>query len=58
MYPFAVGWVWTDDASAPVSGPKLMPLLGVGSWFLAVVLKASMLGYFWTVSTSVQKFRH
>lgn len=56
MYPFAVGWVWTEDPSAPASAPSMMPLLGVGVWFWAVLLRSWTLGVIAVLLAEIQKF--
>lgn len=44
MRRLAVGWVWTNDPTAVVvTTPKLLPLLGVGSWWWPVVPLAGIL---------------
>ena len=52
----AVGWVWTNNPAAVVTTPKLLPLLGVGSWFLAVALKAPFVAFVGLMLAEIQKF--
>lgn len=57
MRPLAVGWVWTNDPTAPVATtPKLLPLLGVGVWFWAVLLRSWILGVIAVLLAEIQKF--
>lgn len=56
MRRLAVGWVWTNDPTVPVvTARKMLPLLGVGSWFLVAVLQPAFASRGVAIGRLVQK---